>query len=125
MLTGRAAKYALRFLFNQEVFSNVPRHTPFIPAVPVLLPQEFHWGLGTLSHAQTAQTLWRDGLTQANLCGTATGVARTGTTVRAAGTGDSVVTEAAGTTPTNDVVTNNDSVANDSNTGATMNSTVP
>jgi hypothetical protein len=29
---------------------------------------EFHWGLGTLSHADTAYQLWRPGLSAASLC---------------------------------------------------------
>ncbi|KAF8067393.1 MER3 [Scenedesmus sp. PABB004] len=31
--------------------------------------QEFHWGLGTLTHAGTAQALWRDGVKDYTLCG--------------------------------------------------------
>lgn len=29
---------------------------------------EFHWGQGTLSHADTAYQLWRPGLSAASLC---------------------------------------------------------
>ncbi|KAF6262671.1 chondroitin AC/alginate lyase [Scenedesmus sp. NREL 46B-D3] len=40
--------------------------------------QEFHWGSGTLTHAETAQPLWRTGVTSTAICNKAT------TTVRAA-----------------------------------------
>eukprot|EP00879_Flechtneria_rotunda_P022507 GHRR01023758.1.p2 GENE.GHRR01023758.1~~GHRR01023758.1.p2 ORF type:complete len:279 (+),score=87.28 GHRR01023758.1:1347-2183(+) len=32
--------------------------------------QEFHWGLGTLTHANSAQYLWRSGITATSLCTT-------------------------------------------------------